>query len=183
MIRSIFIMLLFSFSINAQAQFNFKPSDEGSKIHFIIKNFGINTGGDLKGLSGSIEIDPYHLDKAVFNVSVEAKTIDTDNKMRDDHLRSGSYFDAEKFPLITIRSTRINLPKDKKTQAYYFTGTLTMHGVTKNVSFPFTTSSKGKDQLFTGSFQINRSDFGIGSSGGVMGSTVKISLSVLAKKV
>lgn len=176
------LLLVFSFLViffTAAAQ-KYKPVDEGSKVHFTIKNFGISTGGDLAGLNGDINFIPANVAACNFNVSVDVKTIDTDNGNRDGHLKGKEYFDSEKFPVITIKSTKVN--KTNKPNWYYFTGTLTMHGVTKNIAFPFTATPKGNDLLFAGSFELNRLDYGVGSSSAVLSNTVKVSLSVLAKK-
>jgi Uncharacterized conserved protein len=159
---------------------NYTPVDEGSKVHFVIKNFGINTGGDFSGLKGTVTFNPGNLKTSVMNVSVAVKTIDTDNETRDGHLRSDSYFDAEKFPLITITSTKID--KNNKSGSYYFTGTLTMHGVTKIISFPFTATLQDNDYLFTGKFDLNRLDYGVGEPSSILSKTVKVSILVLAKK-
>lgn len=175
----LFIFLLVA--INSQAQ-NYKPSDDGSKVHFIIRNFGINTGGDLRGLSGNVVFVPANLNVCTFDVSAEVKTIDTDNGSRDEHLRSSGFFDAEKFPLITIKSTKVNKTNRSATGWYYFTGSLTMHGITKIISFPFTATLTGNDYLFSGNFDINRLDYGVGENSSVMSKIVKVNLSVLAKK-
>ncbi len=167
--------------LNAHSQ-NYKPVDAGSKVHFVIKNFSINTGGDLTGLKGTVIFSPARLSSSIFNVSVDTKTIDTDNGSRDEHLRSDDYFDAEKYPTITIKSTKIDRTNRTNAGYYFFTGTLTMHGVTKIISFPFKATPQGSDYLFTGNFEINRVDYGVGSNSSVMSKTVKISLSVLAKK-
>jgi len=174
-------LLLLTIIFSSIAQ-NYKPADEGSKVHFVIKNFGINTGGDIKGLNGSIQFDPANLKTANFNVSVDVKTIDTDNGTRDEHLRSDSYFDVEKYPVITIKSTKINKTNKSTAGWYYFTGTLTMHGVTKTILFPFSATVKGDSYLFEGKFELDRLAYGVGQNSSVMGKVVKVSLSVLAKK-
>jgi polyisoprenoid-binding protein YceI len=176
--RLVFVFLFFIFSF-ASAQ-KYKPVDAGSKVHFVIKNFGIKTGGDLSGLSGDINFVPANVAACRFNVSVDVKTIDTDNDSRDGHLKGKEYFDSDKFPMMTIKSAKIN--KTNKPNWFYFTGTLTMHGVTKNIAFPFTATPKGNDILFAGDFNINRLDYGVGSSSAVLSNDVKVSLSVLAKK-
>lgn len=174
-----FTFLIFSFAAISQ---KYKPADVGSKVHFTIKNFGINTGGDFSGLSGNINFVPANITTSSFNVSVSANTVDTDNGMRDKELKGKTYFDAEKYPEITITSTKVNRTSKSATGWYYFTGTLTMHGVTKPIEFPFTAIKKGDDYLFAGSFTINRLDFGVGKNSSVMSNSVKVSLSVLAKK-
>lgn len=170
--------LLFSFSAVSQ---KFTPVDEESKVHFTIKNFGISTGGDLSGLTGDIIFLPGNMTGCSFNVSVKVNTIDTDNEKRDNHLKSEDYFDAEKYPSITIKSTRINKAKAPPGK-FIFTGTISMHGLSKSIVFPFTATKKGDDYLFAGEFQINRLDFGVGKNSSVLSNSVKISLSVLAKK-
>ena len=57
-----------------------------------------------------------------------------------------------------------------------------MRGVTKNIVFPFTATSKGDDYIFSGDFEINRLDYSVGESSAILNKNVKISLSVLAKK-
>jgi polyisoprenoid-binding protein YceI len=160
----------------------FKPSDAGSKVHFIIKNFGISTGGDISGLTGNINFSPSNISTSSFDVSVNVSTIDTDNEKRDNHLKSEDYFNAEKYPSINIKSSRINKLNKSATGMYYFTGTLTMHGIIKTIAFPFTVNRKGDDYLFVGGFSINRLDYGVGKSSSVLSNGVKVTLSVLAKK-
>ena len=174
-----FCFLIFSASSFAQ---NYKPVNDGSKIHFIIKNFGIETGGDLSGLTGDITFIPANITKSSFNVSVDVSTIDTDNGNRDTHLRSDEYFDVEKYPVITLKSTKVNRTNKSSSGWYHLTGTLTMHGVTKPIAFPFRVTKKGNDYLFVGGFIINRLDFGVGKSSSVLSNSVKVSMSVLAKK-
>ena len=178
------ILLSFSFlilSLTAVSQ-KYKPADEGSKVHFIIKNFGIDTGGDLAGLTGDINFNPANVAKCSFDVSVSVNTIDTDNDSRDKHLKSDSYFDAETYPVITLKSTKIFRTNKSSSGWFQFTGTLTMHGVTKPIAFPFQATKKGNDYLFVGGFTINRLDFGVGKNSSVLGDSVEVSISALAKK-
>jgi polyisoprenoid-binding protein YceI len=181
MSRLLFTFSFFILSFVASAQ-KYKPVDEGSKVYFIIKNFGIDTGGDLIGLAGDINFVPADITKSSFDVSVEVNTIDTDNGNRDKHLRSSEYFDVEKYPVITIKSTKINRTNKSASGWYHFTGTLTMHGVTKPIAFPFRATKKGDDYLFVGGFTVNRMNYGVGKNSSVLSNTVKISMSVLAKK-
>ncbi len=180
MMKFFLIFLLFC-SLNTHAQ-SLTPVDSSSKVHFVIKNFGINTGGNLSGLKGNITFFPDSLSACKFNVSVRVSTIDTDNNMRDKSLASDEYFDAEKFPSITIESAKIE--KTNKTAAgfYYFNGSLTIKGVTKNISFPFQAKEENNGFLFTGNFDINRMDFGLGQQSIVLSNQASVTLSVFAKK-
>jgi polyisoprenoid-binding protein YceI len=177
------IILCFSFlvvSFTAVSQ-RYNPSDAGSKIHFTIKNFGISTGGDISGLTGNIIFAPSKMGTSIFDVSVNVNTIDTDNEKRDNHLKSADYFNVERYPLITIKSTRINKAKAASGK-FIFTGTISMHGISKSLVFPFTATKKGEDYLFAGEFKINRLDYGVGKRSSVLSDAVKVTLSVLAKK-
>jgi polyisoprenoid-binding protein YceI len=168
-------------SINARSQ-NYIPGDEGSKVHFIIKNFGINTGGDFSGLKGQIVFSPEKPADSKFDVTVSVRTIDTDNEMRDKNLVGNEYFDAANFPVIKIASTKISKTNKTADGFYFFTGDLTIKGVTKSISFPFQVKKINDGYLFTGNFDINRTDFGVGEKNIVLSDKVSVSLSVTAKK-
>ena len=172
-------ILLISSSAHAQ---RYIPGDAGSKVHFTIKNFGIKTGGDLTAIKGEIYFFTSDLTACRFNVTVDAATVDTDNGSRDNHLKGSEYFDAEKFPVIAISSTKIDKTNKTGSGFYFFTGNLTMHGITKPLAFPFHIEKVNDTYLFTGDFEINRLDFEVGDKSAVLSNTVNVSLSVLAKK-
>jgi polyisoprenoid-binding protein YceI len=153
--------------------------DEGSRVHFVIKNFGFKTGGDFKGLKGTIKFDPGNLPGCSFNATVDASTIDTDNGTRDRHLKKDEYFDVAKHPVIGMVSTKIEATG--KPGIYMFTGNLTIKGITKPVKFSFNASNNNNGYLFTGEFGINRRDFNIGGSSISMADNLKVSLSIFAK--
>ena len=158
----------------------YTPTDAGSKVRFVIKNFGINTGGTFDGLSGNITFDPASLATASFNVSVDAKTVDTDMEARDNHLRKAEYFDVEKFPKLSFKSTKVTTT-NKEGYLFMF-GTITIKNVSKEVSFPFTQKSKDDGILFEGEFKLNRRDFGVGGKSFSMSDELTVELSIFAKK-
>ena len=172
------IIILQAIYISAQA---YAVSDTGSKVKFVIKNFGINTGGTFKGLSGIILFDSSNILKASFDVSVKSKTIDTDIESRDNHLRKPEYFDIENFPQIFFKSSRVS--KTNKSEYLYMFGSFTIKGVTKEVNFPFTYTPKDGGFLFEGEFKINRIDFGVGRKSFSLSDELTVSLSVFAKKI
>jgi polyisoprenoid-binding protein YceI len=157
---------------------NYTPSDAGSKVHFVIKNFGIKTGGDFTGIKGSIVFDPKALNNSKFNVTVNAATVDTDNNARDKHLRKAEYFDIDKYPLISFVSTGVT--KSKIEGRFYVFGDLTIKGVTKAVEFGFSAAPLASGYLFKGEFTINRRDFGVGGSSFSMSDNLVVSLTVSA---
>ncbi|HJS55784.1 MAG TPA: YceI family protein [Chitinophagaceae bacterium] len=158
----------------------YTPADAGSKVRFVIKNFGINTGGTFEGLTGSITFDPANLALSSFDVSVEAKTVDTDIEARDNHLRKPEYFDVEKFPKLIFKSTKVTTTN--KPEYLYMFGTITIKGVSKEIGFPFTQKQKDGGYLFEGEFKLNRLDFGVGGTSFSLGDELTVNLSIFAKK-
>jgi polyisoprenoid-binding protein YceI len=156
------------------------PVDEGSAISFKIKNFGFNTDGTFKGLGGRIVFDPQHVAADSFDVSIDAASVNTDNDMRDDHLRKDGYFDVEKYPRIRLVSTAVVVVDGNG--HYRMTGKLTIKGTTKEITFPFLATPAGNDYSFKGSFVINRRDFDVGGTS-TLGNEVTVSLTVLARRL
>ena len=177
------LLLLFlvsgSYLIKAQ---DFIAGDNGSKVHFTIKNFGISTGGDFKGVKGSVFFNPAFPSSAKFDVSVSAATVDTDNESRDKDLKEALYFNVAAFPEIRIVSTRIDKTNKTDDGFYFFTGNLVIKGITKEISFPFKAEKTLNDYLFTGDFEINRLDFEVGEKSAVLSQKVVVNLKILAKK-
>ena len=158
----------------------YKPVDGDSKVRFVIKNFGINTGGIFKGLDGTINFDPANLAAASFDVNVDAKTIDTDVESRDNHLRKEEYLNVEKFPMLNFKSTKVT--KTNSNEFLYMFGNITIKGVTKEIKFPFKATQKDDGYIFEGTFKLNRRDFGVGGNSLSLSDELTVTLSVLAKK-
>ncbi len=180
MYTKLLFSVLILLSINATAQ-NYIPVDDGSNVHFTIKNFGFNTGGDFKGLKGKIFFNPSFPATATFSVTISAATINTKYESRDKDLRKQLYFDVEKFPEITLISSKIDKTNKTEDGFYFFTGNLTIKGVTKPLSFPFKVERVLNSFLFTGEFTLNRLDFGVGEKSTVLSQKVVVNLKVLAK--
>jgi len=176
--RLVFTFSLFIFSLTLFAQ-TYTPAGNGSKIHFVISNFGIATGGDFTGLTGAIKFDPANLSAADFDVSVDANTVDTDIEARDNHLRKAEYLDVKNNPKLSFKSTKIS--KTNKDGYFYMFGNITIKGTTKEIKFPFTATSKEGGYLFEGSFKLNRRDFKVGGGSLSLSDDLTVSLSVLAK--
>ena len=120
-------------------------------------------------------------------MSIDATSIDTRDEKRDTHLRSADFFDTEKFPAITFKSTSVKKTDD----GFAATGDLTIHGVTKQVTLEVETPSEpnkdpwGNARIGTSATtKINRKDFGLNwnaalEAGGVLvGEQIKISIEV-----
>jgi polyisoprenoid-binding protein YceI len=160
------------FTINCFAQ-TWKV--QSSTITFKIKNAGFNVSGKVEGFKGTINFDPANVTSASIVSSVEAATLDTDNNLRNSHLKEKpEFFDVAKYPTITMKSTKIT----KTDNGYSGTFDLTMKGVTKAVTFPFTFESNAGKGTFKGNFTINRRDWNVGGSSWIMSDNANVSISI-----
>ena len=118
---------------------------------------------------------------------MDAKTLNTQNAMRDDHIKAADFFDVAKFPKIIFEASEI--VKDSSNSGFNFLakGKLTIRGITKETSIPFNyIGMQAKDMVDYGKFNvggfegkgvIKRTDFGIGEGGG-LGEEVTINITL-----
>jgi polyisoprenoid-binding protein YceI len=172
------ILFLLTASISSGALAQYKPSDQGSSLTFTIKNFGFDATGKFSGLKGDIAFDPANPGTGTFDVSIDAASVNTDNSLRDGHLRGESYFDVKNYPKIHFVSTKVTAGKNG---AFVITGKLTIKKQTKVISFPFSATASDEGYLFKGTFNINRKDFDVGGTS-TIANNLEVVLSVLAKK-
>jgi polyisoprenoid-binding protein YceI len=173
--KGIFIALLTLVANFAVAQY--KPTDQGSSLQFTVKNFGFEVNGTFKGLQGNIMFDPANAASSSFDVTIDASTVNTDNSLRDGHLRGDSYFDVKNFPRIHFVSTQVT----GKNGSYKITGKLTIKKTTKVISFPFNANASNDGYLFKGNFTINRKDYDVGGTS-TISDELTVALNILAKK-
>ncbi len=173
------IIVLFTLLIIISYAFTAANIITKSQITFQIKNLGINTHGTISGLKADFYIDPANTSKNMINASVETGTINTDNSMRDKHLKSDDFFDVEMYPVITLKSNNI---KHKGGDNYTGLFNLNIKNKTKGLEIPFTYTSAGDKVYFKCSFKINRLDYGIGSNSFTMGDQVTVSIDAEAAK-
>jgi polyisoprenoid-binding protein YceI len=139
--------------------------DKGhSSVEFTIRHYASKVHGRFADFEGSIQADPARPEASSVVFTIKAASIDTNNANRDKDLRSDGFFDADKFPEVTFKSTKIAATgKD----AYAVTGTFTMHGVSREVTLPVTylgsmKDGKGNEHAgFALSTKLNRKDYGI----------------------
>lgn len=161
------------------AKAQFKHLDNGSTLGFKISNFGFDVKGSFMGLKGGINFDQHNIPAAIFDVTVEVNTVDTDNNMRDEHLRDASYFDAKNYP--TIHFVSFKIASAGRENAFIAFGKLTIKGKSKDINIPFTATPVTDGYQFKGSFKINRKDFGVGGTS-TISNELDVYLNVLAKK-
>lgn len=175
--KHIFLLLIITTTWKAGFA-QYKPAGQGSSVQFVIENFGFDVNGSFKGINGTINFDPQNLSNAHFDVDIDAGTVNTDNSLRDSHLRGDSYFDVKNHPRIRLESTKIEATKPG---SYVITGKLTIKNSTQNISFPFTATPAADGYQFKGTFKINRKDFGVGGTSSIS-DELQVSLNIIAKK-
>jgi polyisoprenoid-binding protein YceI len=102
-----------------------------SAVQFKIRHFFAKVPGGFTDFDGKIILNRTDIAKSKVEATIKTASIDTANEKRDGHLRSADFFDAEKYPTITFKSTAW---KEVGKNAYEVTGDFTMHGVTKPVT-------------------------------------------------
>ena len=160
-----------------------------SAAEFKVKHMMIsNVKGKFSGISGSLKLDETDPTRSTIEALIPAATLSTADEQRDTHLKSADFFDDEKFPTLTFKSSHVKRVADGE---YAVTGDLTMHGVTRTVTFAVDGPSQpGKDPWgnlrigLSATTKINRKDFGLVwnaalETGGVLvGEDIAITLDV-----
>lgn len=176
--QALYLPFLLVLTLSARAQV-LSPDESASAVKFKIKNLGVNVGGSIKGLTGKIIFNPASPQAGSIETTVAVSTLNTGIEMRDDHLKKEDYFDQARFPQIRFVSDRIAASNRKDTYIVY--GKLTIKGITKDVSFPFTALPEGGGYRLKGEFTLNRRDFKVGGSSITLADKVIVTLDVLAR--
>jgi len=156
----IYSLLFFSPSPDLPTLENWSIVANKSQINFTMKHKKKDLEGKVEGLQGTIQFSENDLVHSSIKVAVAVNTIDTGVTDRDEHLRKGDFFDAVKFPQMSFESTGIR----KAETGFVADGILKIKDQSKVISLPFTFESTGdKNGIFSGSFTLNRMDFGVGN--------------------
>jgi len=139
-----------------------------------IKFTGKSAEGAFKDLTGSIRFDENDLGSSVMDVTIDVKSINTGNGMKNKHATSEKYFDAEHSPYIKFNSNTFT----KVGSGYEAKGTLEVRGVKKPFTIPFTFQKNGADGVFNATFDVKRTDFSVGGAGGPVSDVMKVEVSV-----
>ena len=161
-----------------------------SSIGFVVRHLVVaKTRGTFGTFEGTITVGANPLESKVV-ASADTASVNTNDEGRDNHLRTGDFFEAEKYPKLTFASTGIVA----KGSDYELTGDLTIKGVTKPVTFALEFEGVATDPWgntkagFTAETEVNRKDWGLDynavlEAGGVLiGEKVKITLEIEALK-
>ncbi len=133
-------------------------------IAFTVAHLGVSkTRGTFSDFDGSVVADGKKPENSQVNFAIKTASINTGNPARDEHLRGKDFFETGTYPEITFKSTKIT----KRKGGFTAIGNLTMHGVTKQVSLPFTVT--GPQKGFKGEYHmgietavaLNRKEYGL----------------------
>jgi polyisoprenoid-binding protein YceI len=163
-----------------------------SEATFQVAHLGISkVRGRFNDFAGKITIDAAKPEASSVEFSVKVASVDTQEPKRDTHLRSADFFDAEKMPEMTFKSSKVaQLGPDK----FEVTGTFTLHGVSKQITLPvrlvgFVKTPWGDERAgFETATTINRKDYGLlwnktlDAGGLLVGDEVAIAVNIEAVK-
>lgn len=180
------VLFLLSFASIASAE-TWTVDKAHSDVGFKVRHLVSNATGTFRDFDGVFELDRARPTASKVEFSIKTASIDTAVADRDKHLRGEDFFDAEKHPEITFRSTKI---RAKGKDRYLVEGLLTMRGVTRAVELPvdflgFVKDPWGNEKAgFETSVTINRKDFGIvwnkalDNGGALLADDVKVTINL-----
>ncbi|AUD05848.1 YceI family protein [Spirosoma pollinicola] len=163
-----------------------------SEVQFKIKHLVISTvTGTFRNFEGGATTESDDFDNAEIHFSLHVDSVDTNQEMRDAHLKGADFFDAETFPKIAFKSTSFKKIDDDE---YALNGDLTMKGVTKPVTLKAEYGGTAKDAYgnqklgFEVTGKVNRKEFGLTynaltETGGLaLGEDIKLSANIQLAK-
>lgn len=172
---------LLALSAGTFAQTTWNVDKSHSRIGYSISHMSVSEQeGNFKDYDVKITTTKDDFSDASFDVTIQVASINTENEMRDKHLKGADFFDAEKFATITFKSTSFKKVSGKQ---YKLTGDLTMHGVTKPVTLTAIYNGTVENPMskkpvagFTITGAIKRADFGIASEmpAAILGETINL---------
>ena len=148
-----------------------------SSIGFRAKHFGlVEVPGYFRDFTGTVKYDGKDVAKSSVEFTAKMESVDTGVAGRDKHLRTADFFEVEKYPEMTFKSTRV----EKKGKNWMVTGDLMMKGVTKQIMFPITVAGfvkteRGTKMGATAETTINRRDFGVNYDSKLPGGVAAVS--------
>ena len=181
------ILILLGFTtLTAQTKWNVDKAH--SKIEFEVSHMVISSvTGYFRNYDVNIESDNADFENAKISFSAGVKSIDTENKKRDNHLKSKDFFNAKKFPKLTFVGKSFTKFEGNK---YKLVGDITMHGITEELSFDVKFNGTIDDPwgntraAFVITGELNRFDFQLKwnklleAGGAVVGKTVSITCKI-----
>jgi polyisoprenoid-binding protein YceI len=164
--KTVVLVLSLLASVSAFAQ-TWSVDKAHAKVNFTVTHLMLSeVDGTFRTFDAKLTSAKEDFSDAVFEFTIDAKSVNTNQENRDAHLNRADMFDTEKYPTITYKSTAIKVVGPKKFQ---LTGDLTIKGVTKPVTVDLTLVGTGQNRQgkklagFKASGTIKRTDFGVGA--------------------
>jgi polyisoprenoid-binding protein YceI len=187
---SVTTMLVVVFALPARAATSAWQIDPNhSSAQFAVKHLALSTvRGAFTKVSGTVQLDDKDISKSSVEVTIDAASVDTRVADRDKDLRGDHFFDVEKYPTITFKSTKVEQVSPGQLKV---TGDLTIHGTTKSVVLevegptPPAKDPWGNQRVAaSATTKLNRQDYGVkwnatmDNGGLVVGNDVTITIDV-----
>ncbi|MEX0723413.1 MAG: YceI family protein [Gracilimonas sp.] len=158
-----------------------------SAINFEVTHFFTPVNGQFNDYEATVNFDPENLEESMIDVTIMVNSIDTKNERRDGHLRTDDFFNAEKWPHITFKSSEIESTGENE---FVAKGTLTIKDISQEVELPFTLLGVTENPMqentlvagITASTSLSRTDYEVGTgdwaSNAVIGDEVTVDLNL-----
>jgi polyisoprenoid-binding protein YceI len=181
-IRHLAVVIALSTPLSLAHADTYKIDPVHSSILYRVKHFGASYSyGRFNDCSGHFTIDDTNPSADRFDLTVKVDSLDSNNKNRDTHLKSPDFFNAKEFPAMTFKSTQVQKIDDQNLDVQ---GDLTIHGVTRPVTFRVERTGVGKDPRgnvragLETVLTIKRSDYGMNFMLQGVGDDVRIIVSL-----
>lgn len=135
-------------------------SQEGSQLGFVGAKVTGKHDGSFGQFSGKIDLVDNDVTRSRVTAVAQTASLTTDNEKLTGHLKTGDFFDIQRFPTVSFESTAI-VAEDANSGKYRVTGNLELRGKKKSITFPATIRTEPGKVLVQSEFGINRKDFGI----------------------
>lgn len=182
--RTLIVIALLTLSAPAFAADTYKVDGDHAFVVFRVPHF--STGavfGRFRTVTGQFTLGKKASDHSV-SIEVDAASVYTGNKKRDEHIKGPDFLNVKQFPKISFKSSNVI----KRGKRHVVTGTLEFHGVSKKVTVPMKQLGAIKDPWgnqrtgFEGTLKIKRKDFGVTKMPGAVGDQIVLTLSVEGTK-
>jgi len=172
------LVLGFLGTLSHAGEVKFNLSGDNTKVTFVgSKDAGKHDGG-FKVLTGTASYNGKDPTTLQFDVDIDLTSIYTDTEKLTNHLKSPDFFDVKNYPKAKFVSAKV----EKSGDEYKVTGKLTMHGKTKDVTFPAKIEAAADKLTLTSNFKINRHDWNVSYGKGIVHDNVSLTVKVTAKK-
>lgn len=143
-----------------QGAVEYRFNSQNSSLAFVGAKVTGKHEGSFQTFSGSVHLVDHRPEQSSVNVDVDMGSVQVEPEKLEGHLKSPDFFDVAKYPKASFASTAVKAG-GAQGATHTVTGNLTLHGVTRSISFPASIQVNGDTLTVSAEFAINRKDFGI----------------------